>query len=220
MKLKVVWIGILILRMSCELCKRTDHVLAQCSSPRFHVILNRMNTLLIEGGGNRETLNLTLMMNTKTELKIAALYCHTSMSGNKTDIIDRLVQFAWMRHRPAPLQVLLPTQQQVIVIEEEPQTPPHSPPRRVVENIKMYCSSSMYVMADEECSICFGKTYIQTQCGHSFCQCIIQHIGVKIQAGCPMCRENIRELYFCQPVYYNVLKSAAGILKGRFTFVS
>ena len=93
--------------------------------------------------------------------------------------------------------------------------PPPQPPSG--RQIQLSCSNC--VMADDKCAICFEKTYIQTQCGHSFCHCIVQYIGKKAKVDCPLCRTEIIQLEFNQPLYYNVLKSTAGMLPiGRFHF--
>lgn len=56
-----------------------------------------------------------------------------------------------------------------------------------------------------ECAICLGQTsdicYVKTNCGHSFCNCILHHImvnGVK----CPLCRQNIYSLSYTNAQFY------------------
>lgn len=246
--------------MPCELCGLMRHSLRDCHSHRKVEIITRLEAKLVLPG-NRATLEVSLMGESKLNLRLLALHFGVHSSGNKTSIVFHLITFEFERSRERrqreqrtqsqlnrdAFQRRVQEQQQGLfhnyemtppveylrtnpfaglplvapLIETPPQqqqqylTPQRPPPTG--RQIQLSCSDC--VMTDDECAICFGKTYIQTQCGHSFCHCIVQHIGKKPKVDCPLCRTEITQLKFNQAVYYNVLKSTAGMLPmGRFAF--
>lgn len=57
-------------------------------------------------------------------------------------------------------------------------------------------------VTEDDCCICLeSKSYIQTNCGHVFCNCILHHF-VKNGVSCPMCREAVNTLVYNQPILY------------------
>ena len=62
---------------------------------------------------------------------------------------------------------------------------------RVIQNI--YCLESAVM---EDCAVCFGPSHIKTQCGHSFCKCIVDWTEKKKQLSCPNCRTKITSLTY------------------------
>lgn len=54
----------------------------------------------------------------------------------------------------------------------------------------------------ELCSICLeNKTYIETECSHTFCNCLIIHFNSN-GLNCPMCRQNIQRIHYRKTIKY------------------
>ena len=60
----------------------------------------------------------------------------------------------------------------------------------------------------ETCSICLSedvKAYIQTACGHCFCDCLITHCLKKNH--CPLCRQTVTALKIHDTNHYRIMRS-------------
>ena len=73
--------------------------------------------------------------------------------------------------------------------------------------------------AIETCCICLeNDSYIQTNCGHGFCNCILQHTsmnGVK----CPMCRQELTSFaYSCKTHYESTSRLGNLLNMGRVSY--
>lgn len=71
----------------------------------------------------------------------------------------------------------------------------------------------------ETCSICLSedvKPYIQTACGHSFCDCLITHCLKKNH--CPLCRQTVTDLKIHDANHYRIMRSCLKY-DDRFAFV-
>lgn len=71
----------------------------------------------------------------------------------------------------------------------------------------------------ETCCICMeSDSYIQTNCGHVFCNCILQHVS-KNGVKCPMCRQELKSLaYSCKTHYESTSRLGDMINMGRVSF--
>lgn len=71
-----------------------------------------------------------------------------------------------------------------------------------------------------ECSICYSTdTFIHTDCGHSFCSCIMQNMLKYDKDGCPNCRQSITKLFIEDFRSYQMLKSTNHLLPSHYSFV-
>lgn len=79
-------------------------------------------------------------------------------------------------------------------------------------NTKEYCA--------ENCSICFDKSFIQTNCQHCYCNCILHHLS-KNGASCPMCRQDITSITYSHNDFYESTLKIAPIFNttGKTVFV-
>ena len=79
-------------------------------------------------------------------------------------------------------------------------------------NTKEYCA--------ENCSICFDKSFIQTNCQHCYCNCILHHLS-KNGASCPICRQDITSITYSHNDFYESTLKIAPIFNttGKTVFV-
>lgn len=71
----------------------------------------------------------------------------------------------------------------------------------------------------ETCCICLeSDSYIQTNCGHVFCNCILQHTS-KNGVKCPMCRQALTSLaYSCKTQYETTSRLGDMLNMGRVSY--
>lgn len=71
----------------------------------------------------------------------------------------------------------------------------------------------------ETCCICLeSESYIQTNCGHVFCNCILQHTS-KNGVKCPMCRQELTSLaYSCKTQYDSTSRLGDMLNMGRVSY--
>jgi hypothetical protein len=80
-------------------------------------------------------------------------------------------------------------------------TPPRPVQARVAAVAVSIQKGETEVM-EEVCCICMeSQSYIKTNCGHVFCNCILHHL-VKNGVKCPMCRQDVATLVYSQPSQY------------------
>lgn len=75
---------------------------------------------------------------------------------------------------------------------------PPPPPPPVKKNIKVYLQENRPFKCEnnDSCSICLETVpYIETNCHHQFCNCILHYIS-KYNTKCPLCREEINTLTY------------------------
>jgi len=71
-----------------------------------------------------------------------------------------------------------------------------------------------------ECSICYSTdTFIHTDCGHSFCSCIMKYMLKYDKDGCPNCRQSITKLFVEDFRSFQMLKSTNHLLPSHYSFV-
>ena len=68
-------------------------------------------------------------------------------------------------------------------------------------------TKSPSVPETEPCCICLDTaTYIETNCHHSFCNCLLHHIA-QYNAKCPMCRQDVHTLTYTEAeIYHSTMK--------------
>lgn len=71
----------------------------------------------------------------------------------------------------------------------------------------------------ETCCICLeSDSYIQTNCGHVFCNCILQHTS-KNGVKCPMCRQELTSLaYSCKTQFESTSRLGDMLNMGRVSY--
>lgn len=76
------------------------------------------------------------------------------------------------------------------------------------------------VVKTDVCCICMESTcYVQTNCNHSFCNCILQHMS-KNGPQCPCCRQGVTGLAYSVPEQYDAVIRLLPILRqGAVQFV-
>jgi len=68
-------------------------------------------------------------------------------------------------------------------------------------------SNNKELVPDDVCGICLSNdSFIQTQCGHPFCQCIQTHL-LKYNKACPLCRTDITHLTLFDKRSYECMKT-------------
>jgi hypothetical protein len=74
-----------------------------------------------------------------------------------------------------------------------------------------YTEKKTFITGEEDiCSICLKKNcYITTQCGHTYCSCILKNIIQKnnYHFDCPICRQKIVKLTFSNEYLYDLAKN-------------
>jgi hypothetical protein len=90
-------------------------------------------------------------------------------------------------------------------------------PRNQTISIK---KGNALVVKDDVCCICMESTcYVQTNCNHSFCNCILQHMS-KNGPQCPCCRQGVTGLAYSVPEHYDAVIRLLPILRqGAVQFV-
>lgn len=63
----------------------------------------------------------------------------------------------------------------------------------------------------DNCSICLEQSYIVTNCQHTFCNCILQHLA-RNNISCPNCRQDIHSLKYIQADKYDITENLMPLL--------
>ena len=63
----------------------------------------------------------------------------------------------------------------------------------------------------DNCSICLEQSYIVTNCQHTFCNCILQHLA-RNNISCPNCRQEILSLKYIQLDKYDITENLMPLL--------
>jgi hypothetical protein len=221
-------------KMPCEFCYSMVHTLENCSSPwAVGRLTNYIVKLKHEVSANNilyyPDFHEYLSKKYPTVIIKMILICmDLPFSGTKNLLMERiLLNWDIFLSSPRIRELFVPP----TTTYTTPQTTVRPPPTRILQRpqqqqqttptkITCFTLATPLVIQEETCSICLeNTTNIMTNCGHHFCQCIVEHISNKkiensknAEISCPNCRQEITALHFNNPEQYGVLKSASKML--------
>lgn len=94
-------------------------------------------------------------------------------------------------------------------------TSPTYPPPPLPPRIKVFLQNDSSNLENhnplDNCSICLEQSYILTNCQHTFCNCILQHLA-RNNISCPNCRQDILSLKYIQSDKYDITENLMPLL--------